>query len=61
MQGMMASYEWLLFVHQREHLNDPQQRFAHYSVEIVSCRLIFFGVAVGPRKGKFCFTIAIGN
>ena len=57
----MASYEWLLFVPQREHLNDSQQKFSHYRVEIVNCRLIFFWVAVCPRKGKLCVTFAISN
>ena len=28
----------------KEHLNHPQQKCAHYRVEIVNCRLIFFGV-----------------
>jgi hypothetical protein len=59
MQGRMASYEWLLFVAQREHLKDPQQKFAHYRMKIVNCILIFFGVAVCPRKEKFYVTIAI--
>ena len=39
----------------------PTTKLCPLPVEILNCRLIFFGVALFPSKGKFCVTIGIGN